>query len=320
MLSVEPDTNAPVVLRGDLQLRGRDTAIAAWAEMADPSRLIDKYRNRGTRMPLAIVIGGDPAVRLAVAAPLTPAVDPLGLAGLLREKPIDAVACRSLELLVPAESDFVIECHIDPAESEVRVPRQVSSAGLIVGGRPGNNLQVTAVTHRANRVFPAAIAGTDGNECCVIDRLLARLFLPFLQSRMPELVDFDLPYSGGARHLAILAIERTYADQPRHVATVAWGMRPFQFARLLVMVDADVDVRDAEQVLAAITQESHLTDDIWELAGPGDPLDRMSPSGELTRRLTIDATRDRRDKSAAPIERFVTDRWSEYGLGPEEES
>ena len=115
-------------------------------------------------------------------------------------------------------------------------------------------IRVTAMTHRANRIFWATIPGPDCNEVCFRDRLMARIFLPLLKLRIPELVEFDLPLSGGARHLAILAIRKTYAGQAHQVATAAWGLRPFWFARLLVVVDAEVDVRDAGEVWAAIAQ------------------------------------------------------------------
>ena len=106
-------------------------------------------------MPVAVVIGGDPAVQLAAAAPMPSAVDPLGLAGLLRDKPLDAVACRSIDLLVPAESDIVIEGYIDPMDAEARTAPRFSPTDRIIEDQPGHTIHVTAVTHRANRIFPA---------------------------------------------------------------------------------------------------------------------------------------------------------------------
>ena len=157
---------------------------------------------------------------------------------------------------------------------------------------------------------------------------MARVFLPFLKLRISELVDFDLPLSGGARHLAVLAIRKTYAGQARQVATVAWGLRPLGFARLLVLVDANVDVRDANEVWAAIAQQAHLVRDVWLQPAPSDPLDPTSSGNELGNRMAIDATRKlggegraSRPRNAAldrDIEKLVTDRWAQYGLGPEQ--
>ncbi len=258
ILSAEPDSHAQVFLQGDVQIAGRDRLVAAWSDISTAAPLMQEYASRQAKMPVAVVIGGDPAMHLAASAPMPSAVDPLALAGLLREKPLDAVACRSIDLLAPAESDIVIEGHIDSLDAETRIAPRFSPAGRIIEEQPGHVIRVTAITHRANRIFWATIPGPDCNEVCFRDRLMARIFLPLLKLRIPELIEFDLPLSGGARHLAILAIRKTYPGQARHVAAYAWGLRPFCFARLLVVVDAEVDVRDAEEVWAAIALEAHL--------------------------------------------------------------
>ena len=263
VLSADPDSHAQVFLQGDVQIAGGDRLIAAWSDIAGVIPLLQEYASRQARMPVAVIIGGDPAVCLAVAAPVPSAVDPLGLAGWLREKPLDAVACRSIDLLVPAESDIVIEGYIDAMDAETRTAPRFSPANRIIEAQPASTIHVTAMTHRANRIFPAALSGMECNELGLRDRVMARVFLPFVKLRIPELVDFDLPLSGGARHLAVLAIRKTYAGQARQVATVAWGLRPLGFARLLVLVDADVDVLNADEVWAAIAQQAHLARDVW---------------------------------------------------------
>ena len=327
ILSAEPDSHAQRFLRGDVEIAGHDRLIAAWSDVAGAIPLVREYASRQRRMPVAVVIGGDPAVQLAAAAPIPSAVDPLGLAGFLRDKPLDAVACRSIDLLVPAESDIVIEGYIDPMVAEARTAPRYSSTDCIIEGQSGHTIQVTAVTHRANRIFPTVIPGMDCNEVCLRDRVMARVFLPFLKLQIPELVDFDLPLSGGARQLAILAIHKTYAGQARQVATAAWGLRPFGFARLLVIVDAGVDVLDADEVRSAIIHEAHFERDVWLQTGPPDPLDSTSNGGEPGRSMAIDATkrigpeghasRHRNSGMDGGVEGLVTERWSQYGLGPE---
>jgi len=327
ILSAEPDSHDQVFLRGDVQITAHDRLIAAWSDAAGAVPLLREYADRQARMPVAVVIGGDPAAHLAAAAPMPAAVDPLGLAGFLRDKPLDAVACRSVDLLVPAESDIVIEGYFDPAAAETRTVPRFSPTARILEDQPGHTIHVTALTHRANRIFPAAIPATDCSEVCLRDRVMARLFLPVLKLRIAELADFDLPLSGGARHLALLAIHKTYVGQARQVATAAWGLRPFGFAKLLVIVDAEVDVHDAEEVRAAIVHEAHLERDAWLQTAPPDPLDPTSLGGELGRRMAIDATRkigieghasrSRRADLDRDLEKLVTDRWTQYGLGPE---
>lgn len=279
-------------------------------------------------MPVAIVLGGDPAVQLACAAPLPSAVDALGLAGLLRGKPLDAVACRTIDLLVPADADIVIEGFINPTFPVVNAESRLSPAGAILAGQSVPVLFVTAITHRADRVMPTIARGTGRDESLVRDQLLSRLLLPYLRQCIPGLVDFDLPLSGFARHLAVLAIEKTYVGQARQVAMAAWNIRPFKFARLLVVVDAGVDVRDIERVLEVVVREVNWKEDAWQSELPADPLDITACWERLGRRFAIDATTDFTEDGEAPtdrlmpderIEQLVTDRWAEYGLGPESE-
>jgi 4-hydroxy-3-polyprenylbenzoate decarboxylase len=328
--SAEPETHAQVILKGEILVAGRDIAVAVWSDVAEPSRLVEMYRKIGARMPVAIVVGGDPTVQLAAAVPLSPSVDPLGLAGLLREKPLDGVVCRSIDLIVPAESDIVIEGHLEPTDTHKTAGARLSTFGRMFFGRARHAMRVTAVTRRANPVSPVVVPDVDRNEAAIRDRFLARILLPCVRRRMPEVVDFDLPLSGNARHVAVVSIEKTYGRQARHVAMLCWGMCPFEFARLLIVVGSDVDVRDMEQVVAAISLEVNWTDDILNFDGLPDPLDATSPWSRSGRRIAIDATQAFHGEGMEPdaarvlpdenIKQLVTDRWAEYGLGPESES
>ena len=109
-------------------------------------------------MPLAVVLGGDPTVLLAACAPLPPGVDPGTLAGLFRQKPLDVVAGRSVELAVPAEAEIVIEGQLDPNEPPQTAGPLVTPLGRYSLPRPAPVMHVTAITHRANPVFPAMVS------------------------------------------------------------------------------------------------------------------------------------------------------------------
>jgi 4-hydroxy-3-polyprenylbenzoate decarboxylase len=278
-------------------------------------------------MPVAVVLGGDPATMLAMAAPVPPAVDPLGLAGLLREKPLDVVACRSVDLQVPAEADVVIEGYINPAEPPTVAGPLGTTAGYASRPCPAPILHVAAVTYRANRVYPATVPGPANCEVSIVDRALARIFLPLVKLAIPEMVDFDLPLWGEARRLAVLAIRKTYAGQARRVASTAWGLRQFLFAKLLVVVDEGVDVQNAGQVLAAVSACVNPGRDVFFQEGPADGFDPAVPAGVLAKKMAIDATEKLADEyggsppepcgMSREIRDLVSGRWPQYGLGPE---
>ncbi len=120
---------------------------------------------------------------------------------------------------------------------------------------------------------------------------MQRAFLPLVRLSMPELVDYDLPEFAAARHWAVASIRKTYPGQGRRAAHAAWGLPPMQFAKTLVIVDAEIDVRDRDQVLAAITANFRPESDVVVQRGPADPYDPTFPTGELSERMAIDATR-----------------------------
>ena len=323
ILSAEPDSHAQVFLRGDVQIAGHDRLIAAWSDLSAAAPLVQEYASRQARMPVAVLIGGDPAVQLAAAAPVSPAVDPLGLAE-LRQKPLDAVACRSVDLLVPAESDIVIEGSIGPADAETRTPPRFSPTGRMIEERPGHVIQVTAITHRANRIFPAAVPGTYGNDACLRERPMSRLSA-VLEDANPRVGRFRSALSGGQGIWRSSPFVRPTPARPAR-----WRRPPGDCGRLLLPgcggSRRGVNVRDAEQVWAAIAHEAHLVRDVWQLAVPADNIDPTSPGMSLAAEwpLTPRGSFCRGPRIAAGNVIFkstrgklVTDRWAQYGLGPE---
>jgi 4-hydroxy-3-polyprenylbenzoate decarboxylase len=120
---------------------------------------------------------------------------------------------------------------------------------------------------------------------------MQQVFLPLARLAMPELVDYDLPEFAAARLWAAVSIRKTYAGQGRRAAYAAWGLPATRFAKMLVMVDEDVDVHDHRQVLAAVTINVRPGRDVLIERGPADPFDPASPSGALGEKMALDATR-----------------------------
>jgi len=328
LLTVDPADGTRRAVRCDLTLLGPDRLAACWADGDEPARLVHEYRRLRERMPVAAVLGGDPALTLATADVVPPRIDPLAVAGLLRDKALDVVRCRSVELDVPAAAEIVIEGFVDPAEPPVESGLRCGPLGRCAPSRPVPVIHLTAITQRANPIFPAMIPGEPPHEASVIRRTMARVFAPVVKLAIPELVDFDLPLFGGARHTAILAIRKTHAGQARQVALAAWTQPAFRFAKLLVVVDDGVDVRDPEAVVTAALAQADSSRDVFTHDGPSDPLDPAATLGELARRVCVDATTKLPGErsgtvptvqctASEDVRQQVADRWPEYGLGPE---
>ena len=309
--------------RYDLRKLDRNRLLVGWHAHDDPARLLPGYGHRKAKMPTTIVLGGDPAGLLATMAVAPGRVDVASLSGLLRNKPREMVRCRTVDMAVPTDADLVLEGYVDPAE-----PPQPSGLVAVSGGeyqlsQPWPVMHVTAVTHRANPVFPAIVPGVPPDEACVIHRFLQRVFLPVVRLAIGELVDYDLPAFGMAHQAAMVSIRKDYAGQARRVAHSLWGMRQWMFTKLLVIVDEEIDVHDAAQVWSAVARHADMGRDVVLQPGPLEPSDSAAEPGELTTRMAIDATRKLPGERAAlrpashmpeEVRRRVTERWPELGL------
>ncbi|MHC4399474.1 MAG: UbiD family decarboxylase [Planctomycetota bacterium] len=327
LLTAEADTGRQSCGRYELPVLDRTRLAVAWHDHDEPAGLLLGYRERGARMPVAVILGGDPAGLMAAMAPLPPSADALAVAGLLRQKALELVECRTVELSAPADAEMIIEGYVDPAEPPVRTGPLAASGGFCQRSGAAQVMHVTAVTHRANPVFPAFVPGRLPDEICTIRRAMARAFSPVVKGVIPELVDYDLPVFGAARQAAFVSIRKRYAGEARKVAHAVWGLRPWMFVKLLVIVDEEVDVRDERQVWSAVASHADPGRDVLFASGPPDPLDPAGSPDGLSRPVAVDATRklpgERSEGPAEPVDipaevrRAVTNRWSEYGLGPD---
>lgn len=317
-----------IVGRHDFVPLDADRLAACWAPFDEPARLLEGAHRGDKPVPAAVVLGGDPAGLLAASATLAPRLDRAALAGLLRDKPLELVRCRSSDLEVPADADVVIEGYLDRRAPAVDVGPRATPLGTCAPPCRATVMQVTAITHRGNPVFPAQVHSQPPNEACAIARAMAQVFLPVVKLGVPDLVDLDLPLAGGVRQIVVASIDKRYAGQARRVAHALWGLPGLMLAKWLVIVDGDVDVRDPAQFTAAIARHVDPAHDIFFTQGPPDPWQSASTAdhaGQLAQRLGIDATaklpgeRGPGSSMAAiadpPTIAQVSQRWAEYGLG-----
>ncbi len=325
VFTVEPDSGRQSVGRFDLAVVDHTRLIAGWHPHDEPARLLTAYGQRNQRMPVAAVLGGDPAGLLTAMAPLPVEVDPVCLARLFRERPVEMVKCRTIDVDVPADAEIVIEGVVDAAQPPLDLgPRGVAHR-FYESSRSGPVMHVTAITHRANPIYPAMVPGPPPDEQCVIAQSLRRIFLPLVKLSVPDLVEYSFPAFGAARHWAFVAIRKSYAGQARRVAQAIWGISHLMFSKLLVIVDESVDVHDPHQVWLAVATQADPSGDIFFHQGPRDPWDPATLPGTLACKMAIDATVKLPGETAGQrpiptcmteeIRRLVSGRWAEYGLG-----
>jgi 4-hydroxy-3-polyprenylbenzoate decarboxylase len=278
LVTCAPDSRRVVSGRFDLQLIDRQRLAVCLDDCDEPARLWREYRRRNEKMPLAIVLGGEPVFMLASAAVLPGDLDACSLAGLFRGKPLDVVACRTVDLAVPAEAEIVLEGYFDPQNQPIEAGPMLSPVGEPTAARMVPAMHVAAVTQRANPVYPAVVYGPPPHEASAIGRAMARVFLPVVKAAIEELVDYDLPEFGASRFWATLSIRKNYAAQVRRVVNAAWSMKTFRRAKWLAVVDEAIDVRDAAAVMAAVAAHADPLRDVWT-------------QRDVCERIAIDATR-----------------------------
>ena len=308
-----------------LQVLGRDGLLIHGHEQLESWSLLAAYRARGQQMPVAVVLGGDPVTSIAAWAPLPSRTDGLIFAGFLRNKPVEVVAARSVPLDVPASAEIVLEGFVDPQSAFEQAGPIGRDTGFISSAEALPRLRVTAITHRANPVFPAMVPGAAPAESHWLDRACERLLLPIARLWIPELVDWRFPFAGACRHFAFASVRKTYAQQARKVLHALWSLPRVSTAKMLVLVDDDIDVQDENAVWSCVAAHADPARDLVLWDGPADPLDHATAIRGIGRKLGIDATRKRPDElgaamSAPPlrwtaeIEERLTSRWPEFGL------
>ncbi|HKD37435.1 MAG TPA: UbiD family decarboxylase, partial [Pirellulales bacterium] len=267
LMAVDPNDGERHVDRCDLQVLDRNRIAVLAAPRQPVARLLPNYRDRGERLPLAIALGGDPAYRLIAGSSLATALDPLSLGGLLRGQPIELVKCRTNELSVPADADIVLEGHIDPAAEWVEAGPVAAASGFYSVAQSAPVMHIAAITEKTSLICPATISGHSAGETTALAHAAERTFLPLVQAVVPELVDYALPSWGAPERFALLAIRKSYPHQARRVAAALWGWEPLMTAKVIVIVDADVDVHDPRQVWSRVGAHAHPGRDVFFHSG-----------------------------------------------------
>ncbi|MBV8149748.1 MAG: menaquinone biosynthesis decarboxylase [Candidatus Eremiobacteraeota bacterium] len=279
----------------------------------------------GKHVPVAVAIGTDPVLTYAASAPLPPALDEFAFAGLLRGEPVQLVQAKTLDLKVPAEAEFVLEGYVDNEDLRREGPFG-DHTGVYSLADEYPTFHVTCMTHRRDPIYPATVVGKPPMEDAWLGKATERIFLPLLQLLLPEVVDMNLPVEGGFHNLAIVSIRKSYPGQAKKVMSALWGLgHMMMLTRVLVIVDADVDVQDARTVAWLVLNNLAPERDVVMMPGPVDDLDHGSYSVAYGMKIGIDSTRKGASEGYtrewppdmivdASTKDRVTKRWHEYGL------
>ena len=249
-----------------------------------------RYYETGTRMPVAVFLGGDPVYTFCATAPLPDGVDELMLAGYLRQRSVELVKCQTNDLEVPANADFVLEGYVDPREALRSEGPFGDHTGFYTLPDLYPTFHITAVTHRRDAVYPATIVGAPPMEDFYMGAASVKLFLPIFKMNFPEIVDLALPAEGVFHNLVFVSIRKTYPMQAYKIMHGLWGMGQMMFTKYIVVVDDDVDVHNTSEVLFRLCANTDPQRDAIFTKGPADVLDHATSELAVGTKMGIDAT------------------------------
>ncbi len=245
---------------------------------------------RGERLPVAVAIGPDPVVTYAATAPLPDDIDEFLFAGFLRQAPVELVPCKTVDLAVPATSQFVLEGYVEPGERRREGPFG-DHTGYYSLADDYPVFHVTALTHRKDAVYPATLVGPPPMEDCYMGKATERLFLPLIKKQLPEIVDMSLPLEGVFHNFCFVSIDKRYPGQTRKIMYAIWGLGQMMFTKCIVVVDAGVNVQNTAEVLWRVGNNVDPRRDVVIVDGPLDALDHASPTPFYGGKMGIDATK-----------------------------
>jgi 4-hydroxy-3-polyprenylbenzoate decarboxylase len=319
-----PDTGDRNIGMYRVQMFGPRKCAMHWHMHHDGARHFRRYQERGEKMPLAIVLGGESVLPYAATAPLPPGVEELLFAGFLNGRGIELVRCRTIDLEVPANAEIVIEGYVDPHEKLMEGPfGDHTGFYSLADWYPA--FYVTAITMRKNAIYPTTIVGKPPMEDYFLGKATERIFLPLLQMIVPDIIDYSLPISGVFHNCAFIKIRKEYPYQARRVMHAIWGAGQMSFTKFIVVVDEQVNVHDEQEVLFHLFSNCDPARDTEIVHGPVDILDHASPDLGAGSKIGFDATvkmpaegKVRKWPAELSFDQatkaLIERRWSEYGL------
>lgn len=299
VITREPDTGIRNVGMYRIQVYDGQTLGLHWQRHKGGREHEQSGRDIGQqKIPVAIVLGGDPAAMWCASAPLPPNVDEYLLANWLRGKPTEFVKCVSQDLEVPANAEIVIEGWFDPNEHRLEGPFG-DHTGFYTPQDLFPVMHITAITHRENAIYPTIIVGKPPQEDKYLGKATERLFLPLMKLFMGEIVDVNMPPEGGFHNLVIVSIRKRFPGHAQKVMYGLWGLGLMMLTKAFIIVDADVDVQDLEAVAREVVNNIDWRRDVTVVDGAVDQLDHAAIMDSYGGKIGIDATRSTRPEFPA---------------------
>ena len=276
-----------------MQVIGRNKLIMRWLSHRGGALDFREWQQKhpGQGFPVSIAIGADPATILATVTPVPDTLSEYAFAGLLRNSKTEVVKSLTNDLQIPASAEIVLEGVIEPDEMADEGPYG-DHTGYYNEVERFPVFTVKKMTHRKDPIYHSTYTGRPPDEPAMLGVALNEVFVPLLQKQYPEITDFYLPAEGCSYRMAIVSMKKQYPGHAKRVMMGVWSfLRQFMYTKIVVVVDDDVNVRQWEDVIWAITTRMDPARDTVMIENtPIDYLDFASPVAGLGSKMGMDAT------------------------------
>ncbi len=276
-----------------MQVIGRNRVIMRW--LSHRGGALDfrdwQQRHPGEPFPVSVALGADPATILAAVTPVPDSLSEYAFAGLLRGSRTEVARSLGNDLQVPASAEFVLEGYLYPDDMAPEGP---------FGDHTGYYNEVDhfpvftieRITHRHDPIYHSTYTGRPPDEPAILGVALNEVFVPILQKQFPEIVDFYLPPEGCSYRMAVVSMKKQYPGHAKRVMLGIWSfLRQFMYTKFVIVTDDDVNVRDWNDVIWAMTTRMDPARDTTLIENtPIDYLDFASPVSGLGSKIGFDAT------------------------------
>jgi len=318
----DPETGIRNVGMYRMQVYDQKTTGMHWHPHKHGALHYKKAKKLNKKLEVAVALGSCPSVIYSATAPLPDDIDEMIFAGFLRNKPVELVKCETVDLEVPANSEFVLEGYVDPNELRVEGPFG-DHTGYYSLEDEYPVFHITCITHRKDAIYPATIVGKPPMEDCFLGKATERIFLPLLKKTLPEIIDINLPVEGIFHNFAFVSIEKRYPAHARKVMHALWGLGQMMFTKIIVIFDKDVNVQDLSEVLWRLGNNIDPKRDVYFVDGPVDALDHASYLPNIGSKMGIDATKKWKEEGferrwppdvemSQEIKKIVDEKWEKY--------
>ncbi|EAJ1122222.1 menaquinone biosynthesis decarboxylase [Campylobacter coli] len=271
-----------------LQVSDKNELLMHWQIHKDGANFYHEYKNAGfKKMPVSIAIGGDPLYIWCSQAPLPKGIFELLLYGFIKKTPVKLTPCEN-GIFVPYDSDVVIEGYVDLEEFKIEGPFG-DHTGFYTPAELFPVMKVEKIYAKKDAIYQATVVGKPPLEDKIMGLGTERIFLPLLQTSVPDLIDYNMPENGVFHNLILAKIDAKYPAHAQQIMHAFWGVGQMSFVKHAIFVDKNAPSLKDYDALIPYMLDRFNTKKILISEGICDQLDHASPNSCFGGKAGLDA-------------------------------